>query len=173
MAETAEIPEAKDPFERRVALTIAVLAALLAVVSMVGDNAKLEGILSATQASNQWAYYQAKSIKEHTYQLGRDTLQVMSGADEARRQEMMARYEKEALRYGREKQDIQAKAEELQRKVVEANRANDRCDLATLQLQVAIVLGSVGILVRWRAFWYLAIALGVTGLVTVAPVFLR
>jgi hypothetical protein len=43
------------------------------------------------------------------------------------------------------------------------SKVNDRCDLAGLQRQIAIVLGSIAILVRRRLFWFFAIALGAGG----------
>ena len=63
MDDTPEIPEAKDPFERRVAVAIAMLAALLAFVSMRGDNAKTDAGLRTTEASNQWSFFQAKKLR--------------------------------------------------------------------------------------------------------------
>ncbi len=51
MAEAPEIPEAKDPFEKRVAVTIAVLAVVLAVVGNKGDNAKTDAIIKPKNGS--------------------------------------------------------------------------------------------------------------------------
>lgn len=51
-------------FSRRVALTTALYAVLLAITSLGGNNATKDMMLSQQQSSNQWAYYQAKSIKE-------------------------------------------------------------------------------------------------------------
>lgn len=167
MADAAEVPEAKDPFERRVALTIAILAVVLSVVSMKGDNAKGDGLLNATQASNQWAYYQAKSIKEHTYALQLETLQLTATAGEVakRREEVQARYAAEVARYKAEKDEIRKQAESHEEEVVANARVNDRCDLAGLLLQIAIILGSVAILVRWAAFWGVSIVVGIAGAV--------
>ena len=65
MADPPGIPEAKNPFETRVAVCIAILAALLAFVSMRGDNAKTDAVIRTTEASNQWSFFQAKTIREH------------------------------------------------------------------------------------------------------------
>ena len=63
MAEAPEIPEANDPFEKRAAVTIAILAVVLAVVGNKGDNAKTDAIIKTNEATNQWSYFQAKGIK--------------------------------------------------------------------------------------------------------------
>jgi hypothetical protein len=51
---------AEDPFNKRVALSMAVIAAVLASVSMLSHQKHNATLLYQTQASNQWSYYQAK-----------------------------------------------------------------------------------------------------------------
>ena len=63
MPDAPEIPEAKDPFDKRVALTIAILAICLSFIANLGDNAKTSAILRTSEASDQWNYFQAKSTK--------------------------------------------------------------------------------------------------------------
>ena len=61
-----ELEERRDKtFSRRVALTTAVYAVVLAIASLGGNNAMKEMLLAQQQASDQWAYYQAKVIREH------------------------------------------------------------------------------------------------------------
>jgi hypothetical protein len=166
VAESPEIPEAKDPFERRVALTIAILAIVLSLISTLGDNAKLESLLAATKASNSWAYYQSKSIKEHTFSMQQELLQAFNpqAIEEGMRQKLVTRYAGEVNRYGKEKDEIKNTAEEYERAIERNSRINDRCDLAGLLLQIGIVFGSVAILVRWKAMWVVSICLGLAGL---------
>ncbi|HXG15006.1 MAG TPA: DUF4337 family protein, partial [Calidithermus sp.] len=52
-------------FTRRVALTTAVYAVVLAIASLGGNNAMKEMLLAQQEATNQWAYYQAKVVREH------------------------------------------------------------------------------------------------------------
>ena len=160
-----EIPEAGNEFERRVALTIAIMAVILAVITQKGDNAKGEGLLSATRASNQWAYYQAKSIKEHAYVIQSEILEIShAGAvDQAKLDSLLDKYKQSALRYETEKDEIKKKAEEYEANIVKNSEINDRCDLAGLLLEVGIVIGSVAILVEWGLFWYASIVLGMLG----------
>ncbi len=61
-----ELEEIKaHAFTRRVALTTAIFAVILAISSLGGNHAMKEMILAQQQASNQWAYYQAKAGREH------------------------------------------------------------------------------------------------------------
>ena len=54
MAEAPEIPEAKNPFERMVAVSIATMAVCLSVINIHGDNAKTDAIIKTNEASNKW-----------------------------------------------------------------------------------------------------------------------
>ncbi len=161
MTDPVEPPaRARDPFERRVALTIALLGVALALISTIGDNAQSESLLAATRASNQWAYFQSKSIKEHTYRAQADLLALSREPGAA---ELRARYVAEVERYAREKDEIRASAEAQETIVAAAAATGDRCDQAALLLQIGIVLGSIAILVQWRLLWFVSIALGVGG----------
>ena len=63
-----ELEEIKaKSFTKRVALTTAIFAVVLAIASLGGNNAMKEMLLAQQQASDQWAFYQAKVIREHQY----------------------------------------------------------------------------------------------------------
>jgi hypothetical protein len=75
MAEV-ELPEIEEleetrtqPFTKRVALTTAIFAVILAITSLGGNNAMKEMILAQQQASDMWAFYQAKVVREHLYRI--------------------------------------------------------------------------------------------------------
>ncbi len=172
MAETPEIPEATDPFEKRVAISIAVLAVLLSFIGNLGDNAKTDSILKTNEATNQWGYFQAKSIKGQMAAMQSSTIAVLSGAqtDDVRTKEI-ARLKAEAERYEQEKDEIKKQAEALQAQAAQDSKVNDRCDLASLMLQIAVVICSVAILSRWHAFWFAGLALGAAGAIAGATAF--
>lgn len=187
MADTPEIPEAEDPFSTRVAISIAGLAAALSFIQNVGDNAKTDAILKTTEAANQWGYFQAKSIKETTYEVDKDLLKALTESSIAapKRDELVAKYEKKIATYKSEKaaigpgekdaqgqwvekKDDQGKnivsAVELSEQANHQIRINDVCDQASLYLQVAIIVCSVAILVKKSWFWYGGLAIGLVGI---------
>ena len=177
MADVTEVheaaEEAKDGFERTVALCVAVLAVALAFIENVSDNSKLDASLCQTRAANKWAHFQAKSVKEHSFDIQREVLEAMapSAVDEAKRKELVTRYAGKVADYEKEKEGIKKDAEVLEALVEHNNRINNRCDHGALQLQVSIVLASIAILVRWRLFWFVSLVLGATGIGTAATVF--
>ena len=160
MSEAIEVPEAKNPFERRVALTVAVIVMFMALLANRNDSAKTQAILANTRASDVWAHYQAQSVKAHSYEIQGRTLAVMApGSGDAVR----AEFASEVARYGREKESLRADAEGLERSVERSLAINERCEQGVLVLQLAAVFCSLAILAHWRLFWFLGIALGVAG----------
>lgn len=173
MAETPEIPEAKDPFEKRVALTIAILAICLSLIGNRGDNAKTDAIIKTDEASNQWGYFQAKGVKGQMAAMHGDLLSRLAGGDAvASAKEEAARLHGQAERYDKEKSEIKEKAEELQKEATHASAINDRCDLAALFLQIAVIICSVGILAGSHKFWLAGMILGAVGIVASVTAFL-
>ena len=178
MADTPEIPAAADPFEKRVAISIAVLAVILSFVGNLGDNAKTDAIIKTNEASNQWGYFQAKSIKGQMAGMESELLDSLGGVNppngyrnDEPRQKAMARLKSEAARYDKEKEEIKMKAEDLQKQATRDSAINDRCDLASLMLQIAVVICSVAILSHWRGFWIAGLALGLAGAIAGATAF--
>jgi Domain of unknown function (DUF4337) len=163
MADTPEIPEANDPFEKMVAISIAIIAVLLSYISMRGDNAKTDAIINTNEASNQWAFYQAKSLKQHMAEMEADLLANLPNAGDTtkKREELSAK----AKRYDEEKEKIQDAAKEAIAAAKVGSDMNDRCDLSGLFLQIAIVIASVAILSRQRLLWFASLALGLFGAV--------
>jgi hypothetical protein len=146
-----------NPSLAPVSLTMAVLAVLVAVASLLGHRAHTEEVVLQAKSSDQWAYYQAKNIRQHE-----DELFVAgngAGAGAGARE----KYAEEAERYKKEKDEIQEKARELERDVgIERARA-DRYDLAEVFLEIGLVITSITLLSGRRIFWYLGIVLSVVG----------
>ena len=167
MAETPEIPEAKDPFERMVAVSIAAMAVCLSVINTHGDNAKTDAIIKTNEASNKWGYFQSKSIKEHIGQTQVTTLTALSDSavQADKRSALLAKLDEEIKRYGKEKTDIKTEAEALEKDTAQSQKINDRSDHGALFLQIAIVVASVSILSRWKPLWFSGLVLGVIGAV--------
>jgi len=162
---------AENQFSRRVALVTAVFAVVLAIAALGGNHAMKEMLLSQQQSSDQWAFYQAKVIREHLYRGQKLRLEAdlverdASLKPEARKklEDLLARLDEEEKRYNVEKKDIEkaAKALEHQR---DAFAARDPYFLvAEALLQIAIVMSSVSILARSRVIFSFSLALAMIG----------
>ncbi len=168
MAEATEIPEAKDPFERQVAITIAIIAVVMSFVSMKGDNAKTDSILLTSKAANKWSHFQSKSIKQNIVDNEIRTIELFSSVAGDKAAEALK--QAESLRgkvkvYDTEKAALEKEATALVEEADHASSINDRCDFGALFLQLGVVVASVAILTRWKAFWFGSILLGAVGAV--------
>jgi hypothetical protein len=173
MSDPTEIPEASTAFEKKIALTIAILAVILSFVNNKGDNAKTDAIINTGKASDQWAFYQAKSIKGHIAELHTGLLKELGGAtmsEEAK--QSLTRLGGEAERLSGDKEKIKKEAEQFAAEAKQEGEINDRCDMSALLLQIGIVICSVAILSAWKPFWYIGILLGVAGAVIGVTAFL-
>ena len=167
-----ELEEIKNKaFTRWVAITTAVYAVMLAIAALGGNNAMKEMLLSQQQASDQWAFYQAKVIREHAYRIQQKRLEVdlaergASMTPEVRQQyeALLTEFAAEAKRYNTEKKDIEKDAKKLEHER-DVNRKKDPYfDFAEVLLQIAIVMSSVSILATSRLLYGVSFVLAVGG----------
>ena len=163
MEEDAE-RSARDPSLLPVTFTMAVLAVLLAATTLLGHRAHTEEVLLQSKATDQWAYYQAKNIREHSYELFLDLLSVTTAKDPAQAEKVKEKYTQQVARYKQELQEIETEARSLESEVAGEQRRANRFDLGEVCLDAAIVIASLTLLTRRRQFWQLGILMGVAGL---------
>jgi len=164
-----EIEEhAADRFTKVVAMTTALYAVLLAVTSLGGNNASKEMMMAQQQASDQWAFYQAKAIREHidgTQKVVLSTRLADELSPPARQkvEQAVAQLEQGEARYRDEKKAIEAKAKELEAER-DHNAAKDPFfDYAEVLLQISIVLSSIAILSKARPVFFVSLATATLG----------
>ena len=151
------------------AITAAVLAVLAAIGSLLSGHAVNQAILAQTKATDQWAYYQAKSTKQQLYEVGGKLIEApRSRRTTARRCSRHRISEavpgRATIRYDREKEDIKKEAEHLEAESRHEFHKHHQFALGIACFQVGIVLASVSILVRLRAIYYLSLLAGLAGL---------
>ena len=157
---------AKDnPALAPVSLTMAILAVLVAVVTLVGHRAHTEEVVLQAKASDQWAFYQAKNIRRHSDELFTDLTSVQATTDAAALAKLRDKYSHEATRYQDDQKEIEDKAHELEAEVVTERHRADRFDLAEVFLEIALVITSITLLSGKRLFWFLGMIMGVAGMV--------
>lgn len=153
---------ASSGFDRRVAVTMAVIAATLAIVSVLGHLSATEELLNQQKASDQWAFYQAKSIRRYTSDVAKDVLTALSKPEDAEK------YAKNAERYQDEGEKIKKDAEEFEHESHLAGRKALRLHLGEIFLEVAIVFSSLAILSKRELVFLMAVGSAVTGLIIAA-----
>ena len=175
-----EIEKEGGRFLKLIALTTAVLAALAAVASLhAGDTInealvlKNEATRLQAEASDQWAYYQAKGIKSAVQEAVASPWAAIAKAPPAGIAEQRARYASEQA-------EIKNKAEDKEHLRDEKNAEADHLihrhhgfARSVTLFQVAIALGAVAALTRSRAMWLGSLAVGLIGAVMLGMQLLR
>jgi len=165
-SEMMDSEKSADNFKTRTAIMIAVLAMLLAVTGLGGQNAAKEATNNNIFASNLYAFYQAKNIRQTSFALAADALEIQMNAAgvtpeaKAEMQKKIEAYRKNVARYESEPDTQEGKKELLARaKVMEQTRdhalkQDPYFDYAEVLLQIAIVLASVAIVsgISWLVF---------------------
>jgi hypothetical protein len=166
-----ELEEARDKtFTRRVALATAAYAVSLAIASLGGSNAMKEMLLAQQEASNQWAYYQGKVIREHLNRGNKMMLEAqlaepssLKGAEREKFEALARKFADEEKRMNADKKEIEPKAKAAE-EVRDRNQAKDPYfDYAEVLLQIAIVTSSISILSASRPMFWFSLVLAVGG----------
>lgn len=164
--------DAHDPFQRRVAIFMALYTVAIAFNSMLTSQARTQAILLSNQATNQWSYFQSKSTKQVLAKATRDILgHLPEGAAVEGRptaSAAMATLEAESARYEKEKDEIKAEAERIAAQGHHQEHKEHWFEYATVVAELAIVLASVALLLQSRAaFWasgaFAVASLGLSG----------
>jgi shikimate kinase len=175
--------EAEDKFRDRAAMLIAIMAMLLAVGSLGGGNVAEDMIHNNIKASDTWAFFQAKNVRQTQYRLAADELETqlanpgLSPEVRTALQEKVNAYRATVTRYddepdpaaptdslrGEGKKQLSMRARRYESLRERAGAQDSNFDYSEVAFQLAIVLGSVAILALSRKVLYISIGLGVIG----------
>jgi hypothetical protein len=153
----------EEPWTLPVAITISILAVLVAMATLMGHRSSIEAVLLQTQATDQWAYYQAKNNRLHLMQIDADVLGVLAPPSNEKAAALREKYQKEIERYEKDKDQISEKAKEFENERAVVSRREDRFDAGEVVLDIALIICSLTLLTRRMGFWYSGIAIGVVG----------
>ena len=182
-------------FEMICGLTLAVLAAILAITDLGAGKYGADEIIAHNQKANAFDWYQAKGIKESLVEGQRDMLQLLIDAgvvavdNQERMSGLLASLNQEIDRYKKEKKEILRGssavgegnwvleqdgergrikgAKEWEAEAEALGVVGDTFDLATLFLQLCLVMGAISLLLKGErlrnAFYGMKIGLGAVG----------
>lgn len=169
------VEKERDGLAQKIALMTAVLATVAAFISYQSGSAqneamflKNQSILKQAEASDQWAFYQAKSVKSHLD----DAVAALAGDPSVK-----ARFAADRVKQEAEKAAVQVEARKLQeesRRLGEASEAklhpHERLALALTFIQIAIAMAAITVLTRRRWLLWGSVATALIGLVTAVTV---
>ncbi|MGE5299444.1 MAG: DUF4337 domain-containing protein [Acidobacteriota bacterium] len=162
------------------ALTTVILAVCATLSTFKGGNFSTRSVMSQSQAANQWAYYQAKSVNGYLYEAQKEKLELelkamgpgasRSAAEEYEKK--ITSYSGKIKKYEDEKAAIKSSAESLEKIRDDAQRHTGIFGMAVIFLQLAILLSSIAALMKKKPLWLLGCLVGVCGIVYFANGFI-
>jgi hypothetical protein len=157
-----------DPGMTPITLTMAILAVAVAAVSLMGHRTHTEEVVKQNQASDMWAYYQAKVIRRNTDQTFVDLISVVTSKGSAQTVKLQEKYKSEVKRYKSEADGLQGHARKLEDEVRHTQNRANYYDAGEAFLEIALVITSITLLSGRRKFWYLGVGIATIGMVVVA-----
>jgi phage-related tail protein len=148
-----------------VSFTMAILAVLVAVAALLSHRAHTEEVLLQNKATDTWGYYQAKNIRRHTMTQVDELLKVLPSKDSAAAEALLKKNEAAIEKSTVEQEEIQKEATAMESEVRLFEHRANRYDLGETLLEVGLVICSITLLTKRRAFWFAGIAFGAAGIV--------
>ncbi len=141
-----------------VALSTAVFAAIAAVAAMLSGHFANHAMLQQMEASDKWAYYQAKGIKKEIL------ISRIENAEELGKP-VKDRYRQKIAEYNKTQDDTKHEAEHLEYESRENLQRHTTSAYAITLFQVTITVAAVSALTKRKSIWFASIAAGMLGVV--------
>src|SRR5437764_1800862 len=145
------------PWISWVALSTAILAVLAAIAGLLSGKHANEAMMSQIEASDERAYYQAKSIKASVLDAKIALSSAPNESDAAKRD-----------RYEKEQEEIKAEAEHKQAEAKSNFHQHEVFARGVTMFQIAIAIAAISALTRKRRFWIVSLLFGIAGCVFIA-----
>lgn len=156
---------------RPVAFTMAVLAVLVAITTVLGHRTDTEAVLDQNQATDQWNEYQAHKIRSNDTALAADLLSVVAISDKAAAEKIQKAYADHQAKWTDDLKKAKDEADSLEKEVEKAEARANRFDLGEALLEIGLVITSVTLLTRSRLYWYFGIVFSLTGVISAVSAF--
>jgi hypothetical protein len=139
-----------------VALSTAILAVFAAIAGLLSGKHANEAMMSQIEASDQWNYYQAKSIKASVLDAKIALAATPNESDRAK-----------AERYEKEQEEIKSEAEHKQAEAKANFHQHEVFARGVTMFQIGIAIAAISALTKKRRFWIVSLIFGAAGCVFV------
>jgi hypothetical protein len=159
---------------KKVAILISVLALLLSIAEVLGKSAQTDAIKYNVEASNTWAFFQAKTIRRTTVETAAELLEILAQSTQTapakeKQEQRVNSWKARAARYesepetGEGRKELMAKARMLETRTERALAKYHNFEYSSAAFQIAIVLASSYIVTGVLYLLWGAGAMGIIG----------
>lgn len=163
--------EAHERGMMEISLTMAVLAVIIALFTMLGHRAHTEEGVLQTKAADQWSYFQGKDTREFETEIALKMYQLNNFKGEDK-EKIRSEWETTKEKYTDQLKEIQAEARKLESEVkLQGDRAT-RFDYGESLVAIALVVTSICLMTGRRVFWHAGMLIAALGTVLGLSAFL-
>ena len=165
--------EKKEKWMTYMAITTILIAVAATLSTLKGGGFSTRSLLNQTLASDQWAFFQSKSIKRDLYDSRRENLEIQVASLEKQKGNesliekynvLIADYAQKVKTYDTEKEAISKEATNFQNIREESKKHSGKFGIAVIFLQISILLSSIATLSKKKFVWISGLILGVIGI---------
>ncbi len=168
--ELIELPEKTHrPLERRIGVTMALFAAVLAIATLMGHRLHTDEVVLQTRTADGWAFFQAKNIRSQMYAADATLAELQGSRGDTAATDWKAKADQER----RDADNIRRDAESLDRETQTAARRATLFDAAEVFLEIAIVLCSIALMTGSVRYWAVSFVSAAIGAAAVLVAFVR
>lgn len=154
----------EDPASRNIGIVAALMAMMLAIVSIASHRAHTEAVLLKTDANDKWAYYQAQRMKLHNLELGADLMNAIPNPSAATQQRLQ-HYLADQKKYDDRSKKAQDEAEGIEHDSEKVETRAMRYDFGEGLLEIGVVMTSMYFISRNRMFPVVGVIAAIAGCV--------
>ena len=163
----------KEKWLTYMAITTILIAVAATLSTFKGGGFSTKSLLNQTLASDQWAFFQSKSIKSYIYDMRRENLEIQVASLEKQKGKealikkydgMISDYTQKVKTYESEKEAISKGAKDFENLRDESKKHSGKFGIAVIFLQISILLSSIATLSKKRFVWICGLVLGIIGI---------
>ncbi len=148
---------------RPVALTMSILAVIVAVITMLGERSHTAAIINQAKASDQWNLYQSKKNRAYNSGLAKDNLTILA-LKNPDAEKLIDKYKDYIEKEKADSEGEQEVAKGFEEAREHAELLGNRFNLAQVLLEIALVVSSITLLTRSKLYWYAGLVFGISGI---------
>ena len=165
--------EKKERWLTYMAISTVLIAVTATLSTFKGGGFSTRSLLNQTKASDEWSYFQSKSIKSYIFDMRRENLDLQLEAIDKHKgnEELVKKYEsmiddykQKVKKYEQEKEEITKIATSFESLRDESKKHSDKFGIAVIFLQISILLSSIATLSKKKFVWICSLILGILGL---------
>jgi len=160
--------ERKEKWLNYLSVTTVLIAVFATLSTFKGGGYSTKSLLSQSKASDEWAFYQSKSIKSYLCEMQKENLELQLSNPTQNKETLQKQidlYAEKIKKYNDEKEQISKEAKGFEIVRDESKSHSERFGIAVIFLQVSILLSSISALTKKKPLWLVSMVVGLVGFI--------